>query len=257
MATPHHPHNIAHTDTHRISQVPMTRPFIWLGKAWTDLLHHPGASLAYGALTTALGGLILVYQHNPIFVAALASGFLLVGPIITAGVCELSRCRDCGEPTDFQTSLKSLGRNRRGLIKVAQTLLLLAILWFALSAVFLQSALGSFAPSLSSTVWGDVMRQVSSAHLGGYILAGGGLSLVVFALSVVTVPMIIDQHVDAGTAMRTSLRVTRRDFPAMLVWAIIITVLVAVGFAAWLVPMILLFPLLGHATWHAYRDLVH
>jgi uncharacterized membrane protein len=79
---------------------------------------------------------------------------------------------------------------------------------------------------------------------------------VVFARSVVSVPLIIDRDADSETAVRTSLRVTLADLPAMIVWAALIVVLVGVGFATFLVGMVVVFPLLGHATWHAYRDLV-
>ena len=68
--------------------------------------------------------------------------------------------------------------------------------------------------------------------------------------------MIVDRHVDAGTAIRMSLRVSWRDFPAMLVWAALIAGLVLFGFLTGLLGMILVFPLLGHATWRAYRELV-
>ena len=61
---------------------------------------------------------------------------------------------------------------------------------------------------------------------------------------------------EAGTAMRMSLKVTVRDFPAMLVWALAIGVLVLFGFATALIGMVIVFPLLGHATWRAYRELV-
>ncbi len=100
------------------------------------------------------------------------------------------------------------------------------------------------------------MAQLSSAQLRAYVLTGGILAAAVFCLSVVTVPMIVDRHVDAGTAMRMSLRVALRDLPAMLVWAVLIVALVAVGFSTSLLGMIVIFPLLGHAAWYAYRDLV-
>ena len=82
------------------------------------------------------------------------------------------------------------------------------------------------------------------------------LSLIVFALSVVTVPMIIDRHVDANSAMRMSLRAALKDLPAMLMWAILVLGLVLAGYATWLLGMIIVLPLLGHATWFAYRDIV-
>jgi uncharacterized membrane protein len=251
MAVSNHP-----TELYPIRDVPLSRPFVWLSKAWEDLWHHRAASLAYGILVSSLGALMLAYAGHPFFLAAISSGFLLVGPIMTAGLCELSRCRDHGEPANFQTSLLALSKNRTNLLRFAEVLLVLGIAWFGLSGIILQSMLGAAGPSLESTVWGDVMRQLSQAQLMAYIVAGGTLAVLVFALSVVTVPMIIDRHVNAGTAMRTSLRVTLRDLPALLVWAVIIVALVAVGFATSLLAMIFIFPLLGHATWHAYHELI-
>ena len=123
-----------------------------------------------------------------------AGAFLLVGPVVTAGLCELSRCRDHGEVSNLPISLQALRRNCT--------------------------------------------------------------ELVVFALSVVTVPMIIDRHVDAGTAMHMSLRVTLKDLPAMLVRVLLIVGLVAFSFATQLPGLVVVLPLLGHATWYAYRDIV-
>jgi uncharacterized membrane protein len=243
-------------DIYPVHRVPATRPFVWLGRGWSDLLHHRGASLAYGWLVATLSALILAYGRHPFYLATIASAFLLVGPLITAGVCELSRCRDHGESTSFQTSLLSLRRNRGSLLHFGGALLLLAAIWFAISGLLLHTATGSVAPGIETTVWGDVMSRLNGAQLTAYSLAFALLACAVFALSVVTVPMIIDRHVHAGNAMRMSLRVAARDLPAMLVWAALITVLVVVGVASWLLGMIVIFPLLGHATWYAYRDLV-
>ena len=240
-----------------IRGVPLSRPFIWLGKGWDDLLHHRGASLAYGWLVSSLGALILAYERHPVFIAFTISVFLLVGPIITAGLCELSRRQANGETSDFSTSLKALRSHRHNLLGFANRLLAVGVAWFVLSSAILYAATGSVAPSLEATVLGDVLRQVSTTQLLSYIVSGGLLAGIVFSLSVVTVPMIVENNVDAGTAMRTSLRVSLRDLPAMLVWGALIALLVSIGFATYLIGMVVIFPLLGHATWHAYKDLVH
>jgi len=245
-----------HAQSFPIHRVPMTRPLVWLRGGWDDLMHNPGASLAYGWLVSALGALILAYQRHPLFIAVAIIGFLLVGPILSAGLCELSRRRDRGESATFQSSLRPLRRNDRSLLGVAEALGLVALIWFLLSGAVFYALAGSLGPSPQSTVWGDVMAQLSSAQYTAYILAGALLACAVFALAVVAVPMIVDRHVDAATAMRKSLRVMARDLPAMLVWALLIVLLVTVGFATWLLGMIVIYPLLGHATWRAYRELV-
>ncbi len=245
-----------HAPAYPIRNVPLTRPFIWIARAWGDLLHHRLASLAYGVMISSLGFFILAYERHPVYVAAAISGFLLVGPILAAGLCELSRCSDLNEKTDFDTSLKALRRNHDSLLGLANRLLVISMTWFAFSYLLMQSVLPTVTPGIEQTVWGDVMRHLSERQIASYLLSGGILAAIVFALSVVTVPMIIDRHVDANTAIRTSLRIFFKDLPVMMVWGALVVVLVAVGFATFLIGMVVIFPLLGHATWYAYRDLV-
>lgn len=243
-------------DMYPVHRVPASRPFVWLMQGWDDLWHHRAASLAYGALVAAMGALILAYQRHPAYITAAMATFLLVGPIITAGLCELSRSRDHGEAATFQSSLLALGRCRKQLLAFGQVLAVIALLACAIGALFLYAASGSVAPAIQSTVWGDVMAQLSTMQVTTYVATFGILGAVVFVLSVVSVPMIIDRHVDAGSAMQMSLRVAQKDLPAMLVWAALIVGLVALGFVTQLWGMIVVLPLLGHATWSAYRDMV-
>ena len=93
-------------------------------------------------------------------------------------------------------------------------------------------------------------------QLLGYIVCGAVLAAVVFSVSVVSVPLIIDRHATAREAMRASVRATLANLPAMLVWAGLIVGLTAIGFFTLLVGMVIVTPLLGYATWHAYRDLI-
>lgn len=243
-------------DMFPLHRVPFTRPFIWLERGWDDLRHTPAASLAYGWLVATLGALVFAYSRHPLYIAAAITAFLLVGPVITAGVCELSRRRDHGEEASFGSSLTGAAVSRRHLGNFSGLLLLLATAWFTLSGVVLFLTTGAIAPDLQSTVWGDVARQLSGAQVITYALAFAALAATAFAVSVVTVPMIIDRHVDAAIAIRTSLRAAARDWPALLLWAALIVGLVLVGFATWLLGMVVIMPLLGHATWHAYRDIV-
>ena len=244
-------------ELYQVRKVPLTRPFIWLGRGWEDLKDHPMASLAYGALVSGMGGIILMYNHHPYMIAASLSAFMMFGPIMTVGLCELSRRRDTGQRRDFGSSLKAMHHNPRGLLGFARRLLLISVVWILLSSMMLQAALGNIAPSVEATVWGDVLRHLSTAQLLAYLGAWGILSAIVFAISVVSVPMILDLNADANTAIRTSLRVTMRDLPAVMVWAALIVLLIGLGFATMLFGMVVVFPLLGHATWYAYRDLVH
>jgi uncharacterized membrane protein len=243
-------------DVPAIEHVALDRPFLWLGRGWQDLRAAPAASLAYGLLVAALGALILGFGRNPYLLAATTTGFLLVGPLFTTGLCELSRRRAAGESLDFDSSLSALGRNRSALTRLGGELLLIGLVWLGLSTLMLQLALGTVGPGVHETLWGGGLADLTAAALIGYAVVGAVLACVVFARTVVAVPMIIDRGADERTAVATSLRVTLSDLPAMIVWAGLVTALVAFGFASFLIGMILVFPLLGHATWHAYHDLV-
>ena len=255
MATLHHVDGRA-LAPFRIHAVPASRPFVWIARGWEDLQRHRAASLTYGLLVAAAGALILRLSVHPYAIAATVCAFLLVGPMLAFGPCELSRRTEHGEPVDFGSSLAPLRHRRRAIAAFSSTLLAIGATWFLLSWLLLDAMLGSAAPAYTQTIWGDVLAYLSGSQLLSYAAVGAILAAIAFALSVVSVPMILDAGADARTAMRTSMRVTIRDLPAMLVWAALIVTLVTLGFASLLLGMIIVFPLLGHATWHAYRDLV-
>ena len=174
---------------------------------------------------------------------------------MTTGPCDLARRREAHEPLTFDGSLQALTRNPEGLTHFGGILVLIAVLWFVVSGVLLESVLSAPAPSLAVVLWGGSTMLTTSQGLA-YIACGAVLAAVVFAVSVVSVPLIIDRHASAGEAIRASLRATVSNLPAMLVWAALIVALTGLGFATLLGGMVFVAPLLGYATWHAYRDLI-
>jgi len=239
-----------------VRHVPVTQSFEWLNRGWDDVKKIGLPGLAHGLLIALLGAVLLMLGSSHFyFVAAAVTGYLLVGPVMSAGLCELARRRSAGESIGFDESLQGLARNRDGMLHFSFVLALIALLWFALSAVLLQSVLSTSAPSLAVVLWGGAM-DMSPGQTLGYVVCGGVLAAIVFAMSVVAVPLIIDRHASASDAIRISVRATLSNLPAMLVWAGLIVGLTAIGFATLLVGMVILAPLLGYATWHAYRDLI-
>lgn len=255
MATMQHPGH-ASREAFRIHAVPASRPLVWIARGWEDLWRHPAASLAHGFLVAALGAVIVGLSVHPYAIATAVCGFLLVGPLFTFGPCELSRRIERAEPADFGAALAPLRHRTPAITAFGAVLLAIAAAWFVLSWWMLETMLGSAAPAWTQTMWGDVLTHLGASQLMSYAAVGGVLAAIVFALSVVSVPMMLDSGAGARTAMLTSLRVTLRDLPPMLVWAVLVVVLVAASFATFLLGMVLVFPLLAHATWHAYRDLV-
>lgn len=245
---------ILHLD---VIRVPVYRPFVWLRDGWLDMRRHWGTSLGYGALIVGLGWTLLIFcGTHPYFVAAAISGFLLVGPLMSAGFCEMSRRYSLGEPANFDDSLNGFGRNAPALFEFGVILAICAAVWFGLSAVLLGTVFHIAAPDIRETLYRGFFDATNRSQVLAYIVIGGVLATAVFSVSVVAIPLMIDRHATAGQAMRASVNVVFRNIPAMIVWSALILILTIIGYAPLLAGLLVIAPLLGHATWHAYKGMI-
>src|ERR1700688_3923819 len=238
-----------------VMRIPVYQPLMWLRQGWLDM--RSVASLGYGALIVAVGWTILVFcGTHPYFIAAAISGFLLVGPLMSAGLCEMSRRYSLGQSTDFDDSLDGFKRNAPALFEFGVILAICAALWFGISALILGTVFIIGAPDMSENFYRGFLDPANRPQVFAYIAIGGVLATWVFAVSVVSIPLIIDQHASAGQAMRASVNVVLHNIPAMIVWSALILVLTIVGYATLLLGLLYIAPLLGHATWHAYKAMI-
>jgi uncharacterized membrane protein len=240
-----------------VLHVSLFRPLTWLGHGWLDMRKHWGASLGYGGLIVAMGWTLLIFcGTHPYFVAAAITGFLLVGPAMSAGLCEMSRRYSLGQSASFDDSLEGFGRNAPALVEFGIILALCAIVWFGISAVLLGTVFHIAAPSVSETLYRGFIDSANRSQVLAYVAIGGVLAVSVFAVSVVAIPLIIDRHATAGQAMRASVKAVFTNIPAMILWSALILILTIIGYAPLLGGLLIIAPLLGHATWHAYRDMI-
>ncbi len=126
--------------------------------------------------------------------------------------------------------------------------------WERLSAILLGIHLGSGQVPEASLAW--LFSPENLNFVIAFSIVGAVLAAFVFAISVVSLPMLMDRRVDIVTAVVTSLWGVRENSLVMLVWATVIVSLTDIGIATWFIGLALIFPILGHATWHAYRELV-
>jgi uncharacterized membrane protein len=233
------------------------RPFHWLCDGWREFRRHPGPSLIYGIIVT-LGGwaaLSLALPHAEFLTTAIA-GFIMVTPLIAAGVYELSRQGEQGSRPGFVESVKSLRRNASSIADYGLALLLMGIFWERVVAVMFALSYGGDMGSVT-----DFVREVlfSGKYVGvvlAWLLSGAVLASVVFAATAVGMPMVIDRDCDVVTAMITSVKAVLANLPAMAVWAGLIVGLSLLAMSTLLVGLVVVMPLLGHATWCAYREVV-
>jgi uncharacterized membrane protein len=241
-----------------IRHVPVFRPLAWLHLGWLDMRKHWGASLGYGALIMALGWTLLVIcSTHPYFIAAAISGFLLVGPMMSAGLYEMSRRYSLGQSANFDDSLEGFARNSAGLFQFGVILAICAVVWFAISALLLGAVFHIPAPDMRETLYRGFLDTVNRSQVLAYIATGGLLATAVFTVSVIAVPLIIDRHTSASQGMRASVHAVLRNIPAMIVWSALILILVIIGYVVPLLGgLLLVVPLLGHSTWYAYKDMI-
>ena len=246
-----------HFNLPHVRQVEASRPLRWLGRGWSDMRANLGASLAYGLFLAVVGYLILAFAADKpyLFVAAI-SGFFLVGPLAAAGLYEISRRHESGLSVSFGDSLAGLRKHSSELVYFGLFLAIALIGWERISAIMFALFYTGNMPDLSN-VFGEIFLSGEYTHfIVAYVLLGGALAAMVFSLSAVSIPMVLDREVDNVTAAMTSMRAVGINLGAMAVWAILIVALIGIGFATMMIGMVFLLPLLGHATWHAYRDMI-
>ena len=198
--------------------------------------------------------LLAVFQHAPIYVLALSAGFLLMGPFMCMGLYRVSQQLERGDAPHFIDSLLAW-RTRMGTLAIfGFALLVLEMLWG-------RAALVVFAVSFDGMpdFKGSVLKVLAFEHLGfvvAYLGVGAVFAGLIYAVSVVAIPMILDRQTDAITAALTSLRLFFTQTFVLLCWGALITGLVVLALLPWFLGLLVVGPVLGHATWHAYRAAV-
>lgn len=240
---------------HAAPHLSFAEPLHWLARGLRDFRRAPGVGLAYGLIVAVMGWLVFALGNHPYFIAAAVSGFLLLGPILGAGLIEASRAMEAGDRPSFDTSLRALSRNRSALEHFAITLLAIAAVWLLVSTWVLAATMGPVAPAVEQTLWDNTLQMMSSGQWIAWAVIGGVLAVLSFAISVIAVPLMLDRHMRAGDAMRGSLQAVARHPVACAAWALLIVVLTAIGIATALLGLVVVYPVLGHASWHAYRAL--
>lgn len=243
--------------TSGVRSIGFAAPLGWLARGWQDLWRQPAASLFYGVAIAVAGAVILgVTARLPYLFAAAITGFLLVAPMLAAGLYELSRRYLAGEQATLVDSMWAWRRNPSALVGFALLSILAGTAWQVASVVIV--ALFYKGPALAPMAM-MIEVLVNPQHyllFFVYMCVGGLLAALVFAVSVVSMPMLVDRQCDLLTALGTSINAVAENPLPLALWAAILMTLTGLGFATALVGLILFLPWLGHASFHAYKDLV-
>jgi len=231
--------------------------FAWLAAGWRDMMVRSETSLFYGFIVFAVsaviaGGLFGLGWDYILFPAF--AGFMVVGPVLAIGLYEKSRDIATGRPVSLGRMIVVRPASGLQILFTGVLLCLLMLLWMRAAVIIYALFFGLLpfpgldhvATMLFTTPTGGAMLIVGTA-------VGGVFAAFSFAISVFGMPRLLEERVDALTAMGSSLALVWNNLPVMLVWAAIVLVLFLLSLATGLVGLIVAFPLLGHGTWHAYR----
>ena len=237
------------------SGVTLASPLRWLARGWRDLRDAPLPGLVHGLCASLFGALLFAVAGQRFWLLAGAfSGFMLVAPVLATGLYLVSRGLEQGRLAGLGEVI-ALWRGRDSRLVAFGLLLGLAGTGWVLTSASLLTLLTPEPINSLSDFLRHVVLADSPFLFELWMLLGGLLAAPVFASSVLTLPMLVDRDCSLWSAVRASWRAVADHPIVMAWWAILIVLLVMLGLLTWLIGLLVVVPLLGHASWHAYREL--
>jgi len=229
-----------------------------LAAGWRDFLAMPRFGLFFGGVYVLAGlaiGWTTLTGGNLTWLIPAIAGFPLVAPFVAVGLYEASRRRSAGQALTWRAVLGALkGHGDDQILSIGVIVFVAFAFWMmvahAIFAIFVgESGMGRDPLAALLTPEGMAMLAVGSA-------VGGAMAFAFYAMTVISLPLLVERKHDFLTAIITSLAVVRRNFAVMLGWAAIIAVVLLVAMLPVFLGLIVALPVLGHATWHLYARAV-
>ena len=252
--------NVGYTMGPTLNKIHMEDPWRWLAAGWTDYTQNMRSSMAYGAVFSIITAFILwgLAQTDQLALfLVLASGFMLVSPIFAVGLYEASRRLELGEKITLKQMILVYTQAPMQLAYLGLLLCSIFMVWVRVATLVYALFFGtSHFPPLD-----EVLPMILNSSNGAWMLAvgtgiGAGFAVVVFTASAISILMIMRREVDFVTAVVTSVRAVRDNIKPMFLWAWLIMLFTTFGMTTLGLGMLVVYPLIGHATWHAYRSFV-
>jgi uncharacterized membrane protein len=231
-----------------------------LGTGWADFKAAPQFGLFFGAIY-AIGGMIIFAElwrmDQSLWSIPLAFAFPLIGPFIAIGLYEVSRRREAGLPLDWSEVLGAVWRERN---RQMPTMAFIVLAGFMIWMWFARLILAIFLGRMSFAVYSDLNLLFTTPEglmmLVVGTLVGGVIAFILFAVTAVSLPMLLERELDFVTAMVASFNAVTTNLRPMLTWALIIAAASIAAMVPFFLGLLVVLPVLGHATWHLYRRVI-
>ncbi len=250
-----------------VRTISVLRPLAWLGLAWHDMCRAGWISLAHGLVLALGGAAIVAIAHNRFWLLAGAlSGFLVIAPVLATSLYALSRALERKEKADLGVVLKTWlnwqgshiskwGNDYWCMVQFG-TLLALAATGWVLTSAALITLLAPVTIATPMDFVHYIILPPDNWLFEVWLALGGAMAAPIFASSVVAMPLLLDRRVTLLQAVLTSWQTVLTNPIPMALWAALIMGFTVLGFGSFMLGLIPIIPLLGHASWHAYRELV-
>ena len=231
----------------------------WLQAGWRDFKQTPAIGLTYGALCVLAGWLVILSifrTGQPYLTLPLAAGFMLLAPLVAVGLYETSRRLEMGENVTIWHSLNGFRRNPGQIGAIGVVLMLFFLAWTRIAMLLFALFYNGTMPSLDALIWETFFSRDAITFLITGSIFGGALAIIVFAISVVSIPLLVDRDLDVITAVIISVNAFRKNWKVLIGWAAVIAILAACGMVVFMFGLAIMMPLLGYSSWHAYRGII-
>jgi len=231
------------------NKLKINAPLRWLRLGWSDIKKAPKQSLTYGAIIVGLSYVVslMVWTYGGLgLLVSLLSGFLFLGPVLAIGLYSISCQIQAGMTPQLGYCLRE-GKRHLGNELIFAVILSVIFLVWARAA----SMTHILFPEVANAAWTQFIPFLAVGTFEGAVF-----SAIIFCFSAFSLPMIMDRKTDVITAVITSINAVLRNKAVLFLWACIIVVIVSIGFVTAFIGFIVLMPLVGHATWHAYQETI-
>lgn len=242
------------------SEVPLSRIGIWLTKGWNDMARVPSISLFFGAIMMlSVLSVYFSYANQPVVMFKLATFFIMLSPFLATGLYYTAMKLEYGKRPSLGSAITAWRTNSANIALYALALGVVIAIWGRIvpliAAVVKSNGLLIVDPEQGLN--GFLFSEIGLEFLAYFMLASSVVALFVFAISVITIPLMLrDKKASVISAMILSFQVVMENKKVMFAWALVIGALLTVGLASFGLGMLIVMPLLGYASWHAFNDLI-